>query len=140
MNVRTNEDIVQKALMVICQKYKYEKFKKGIIPYAYGVLDKIIMTDYQTEERRNKILNDNIDQVLEIFEDEEIIHGDLADEVWNALNQLNNTDKQILRLKLLGYTGAEIMAEFGLSRNALDVRVFRAYKKLKLIFKKREVC
>ena len=121
------------------------EFEKGILPWAYTVLDNVIKTDYQTEKRRNTILSENIDQVAETFGNkgslvDEVNHSELTDDIWDALHQLNEKDKQVLELKLKGYSGDEIMNKLSLKRSALDVRVFRAYQKLKKILEKKGVC
>lgn len=145
MNIKTNEDLVQKSLIIIYEKYIEMEFEKGILPWAYTVLDNVIKTDYQTEKRRNTILSENIDQVAETFGNkgslvDEVNHSELTDDIWDALHQLNEKDKQVLELKLKGYSGDEIMNKLSLKRSALDVRVFRAYQKLKKILEKKGVC
>ncbi len=144
MNVRTNGDLVQKALMIIYQKYKELEFEKGILPWAYTILDNVMKADYQTEIRRDTILTDNIDHLLEIYGNkksaaDEVSYQELVDEIWQALNRLSNKEKQIFELKLKGYSGVEIKNRLGLKRNTMDVTIFRGTKKLKQILEKRGV-
>jgi len=135
-NMRTNEDLVHDAMVIIYDKYKQIDFEKGILPWAYGVLDNIIYGEYRTENRRDGIINDNLGTVLELYDNNESVDDYvdscyLVDELWSALNQLNNTEKEIFKLILEGDSREKILEKLGISRTTLDVSVFRGRKKLK---------
>ncbi len=144
MKSKTNEDLVHDALSVIYKKYKQQIFKTGILPWAYKILENIIMVNSKTSARRNSILKENMDSVSEIYEnticiEKKVSDKNLIDEVRNALNKLNNKEKEILKLKLKGFTGEEIQKKLGLTRNVMDVRVFRGMKKLRKLLEKNGV-
>ena len=136
MNQLTNEDIVQKALTIIYEKYKTAKFPKGIMPWAYRVLDNVMRNEYSKDRRRQNLLHDTSDKLNEMFgrtetADKTFEYDELIHEVQYALNRLSNKEKEIFELKLKGYSGVEIQQKLGLKRNILDIRVFRGSKKIK---------
>ncbi len=143
MDQLTNEDIVQKAMTIIYEKYKTAELHKGIMPWAYRILENVMRNEYQTTRRRQNLLKESSDKLNEIygyrdtnstFENQELIQ-----EIRSALNQLNDKEKEIFELKLKGYSGVEIQEYLGLKRNILDIRVFRGSKKLKNILFKRGI-
>ncbi len=143
-NARSNEDLVHDAMLIIHSKYKQMNFEKGILPWAYGVLDKVAYGDYRRDTRRQGILNDNQDSLLDIYDsqpsvEENAISCDLLDAIKLALEQLNNTQKMIFKRILEGDSRDKIQQDLGLSRTALDVAVFRGRQKLKKILKREGV-
>ncbi len=144
MSMRTNEDLVQEALLIVYEKYKNVEFDRGVLPWAYGVLDKVMSGNYRTKIRRENILNDNIGEVIKLHKDDQSVENkvaslELAEEIGCALNQLSNKEKEIFRLKLEGLSGEEIQGKLGISRTSLDVSVFRGRKKLRKRLEKRGV-
>ncbi len=142
--MRTNEDLVHEALIIIYEKYKDIEFERGVLPWAYGVLDRVMSGDYRTKTRREKIINIHRDDVIKLHEnndsvEEQVASTELAEELCCALNQLNNNAKEIFKLKLAGFSGDEIQQKLGISRSSLDVTVFRGRKKLKKKLAKRGV-
>jgi RNA polymerase sigma factor (sigma-70 family) len=140
--MKTNEDIVHDAMLIIYDKYKEVKFERGILPWAFGVLDKVMRGDYRTELRRNNIMQENRNEVLELHDCNSSLENcfdscELIDEVKYSLSQLNNTEKKIFKFIIHGYTREEIQHELGISRTTLDVSVFRGRKKLKKNLEKR---
>ncbi len=140
--MRTNEDYVQEALIVIYEKYRDIDFEKGILPWAYGILDRIINGDYRTTTRRQNILTENMNEVMKLHQtvhstEDQVASVELSSELWQALNELSDKEKEIFRLKLEGYAGEEIQRKLGISRTALDVTVFRGRKKLRAKLEKR---
>lgn len=136
MNPKTNEDIVHDAMLIIYDKYKDVEFERGILPWAFGVLDKVMKGDYRTEIRRENLLQDNRHLALELHDWNQSLEScfdsnELVDEIKHCLNQLNATEKKIFKLIIKGYTREEIQNELGISRTVLDVSVFRGRKKLK---------
>jgi RNA polymerase sigma factor (sigma-70 family) len=142
--MRSNEDLVHEALMIIYDKYKDIEFERGVLPWAYGVLDRVMSGNYRTKTRRENILNSHINEVIKIHSHqqsgvEKATSFEMADEIWSALDQLNNREKEIFKLKLKGFSGEEIQEKLGISRTVLDVSVFRGRKKLKKKLQKRGV-
>ena len=142
MNMKMNEDIVHDAMLIIYDKYKEVEFERGVLPWAFGVLDKVMRGDYRTELRRENIIQENKDEVLELHDCKASLENcfdscELIDEIRNSLNQLNNTEKKIFKYILDGYTREEIQLKLGISRTTLDVSVFRGRKKLKKNLEKR---
>ena len=142
--MRTNEDLVHEALMIIYEKYRNIEFERGILPWAYGVLDKVISGNYRTETRRQKIINNHKIEVLKLHGLEDGVEDkygsiELFDEISYALKYLNQTEREIFRLKFEGHSGEEIQQKLGISRSSLDVSVFRGRKKLKDRLEKRGV-
>ncbi len=140
--MRTIEDFIQEALIIIYEKYRDIEFEKGILPWAYGVLDRVMNGDYRTTTRRQNILAENRNEVVKIHQahysaEDEVTTSELSAEVWRALNQLSSKEKEIFRLKMEGYSGEEIQRKLGISRTALDVTVFRGRKKLREKLEKR---
>lgn len=144
MGVYTNEDLVQKALSVIYQKYKEVQFEKGILPWAYAILDNVFKSEYQTETRRKEIYEDNIAKLKTLFDNQvsaadEIAYHELIAEIRQALNRLTKKQKSVLELKLKGFTGSEIMDRLVITRNVMDIRFFRGLQKLREILETRGV-
>jgi RNA polymerase sigma factor (sigma-70 family) len=142
--MRTNEDLVQEALVIIFEKYKNIDFERGVLPWAYGVLDRVMSGDYRTRIRRENILNSHINEVIKLHNNNESTEQkatsfEMADEIWRALSQLNNKEKEIFKLKLEGFSGDEIQEKLGISRTVMDVSVFRGRKKLRKKLEKRGV-
>lgn len=142
--MRSNEDLVHEALIIIYEKYKNIEFERGVLPWAYGVLDRVMSGDYRTKTRREHILNSHINEVIKIHDhqesgEEKATSFEMADEIWCALDQLNNKEKEIFKLRLQGFSGEEIQKELGISRMVLDVSVFRGRKKLRKKLQKRGV-
>lgn len=142
MDMKTNEDIVHDAMLIIYNKYKAIEFERGILPWAFGVLDKVMRGDYRTELRRESILQVNKDEVLELHDCNTSLENcfdssELIDEISDSLNQLNNTEKEIFKYIISSYTREEIQQKMGISRTTLDVSVFRGRKKLKKNLEKR---
>ncbi len=143
-SMRSNEDLVHEALIIIYEKYKDIEFERGVLPWAYGVLDRVMSGEYRTGKRRESILNNHINEVINIhdhqdYSEEKATSFELVDEIWSALDQLNNKEKEIFKLKLQGFSGEEIQEKLGISRSVLDVSVFRGRKKLKKKLKRRGV-
>jgi len=144
MSPRTDEDIVQEALVVVYDKYKQMEFENGILPYAYGVLDNIMRNDYKTGKRRNKILTDQVDRLFEIYgsyepADKSLSYQELVAEIRSALAKLSNKEKAVIKPWLEGTPISEIYQHLNLRRNTVAVRLSRASKKLKQILKRRGV-
>lgn len=142
--MKSNEDLVHEALLIIYEKYKDIEFERGVLPWAYGVLDRVMSGEYRTKMRRENILNSHINEVLKIHNnqtsgEEKATSFEITDEIWSALDQLNNKEKEIFKLKLQGFSGEEIQEKLGISRTVLDVSVFRGRKKLKKKLQKRGV-
>jgi len=142
--MRSNEDLVQEALMIIYEKYKAIEFERGILPWAYGVLDRVMSGDYRTKTRRDNILNTHINEVIRIHDsydsaEDHFASTEMAGELWDAMSQLNNKEKEIFKLKLEGFSGEEIQKQLGISRTVMDVSVFRGRKKLRKKLEKRGV-
>lgn len=140
--MRTNEDYVQEALIIIYEKYRDIDFEKGILPWAYGILDRVMNGDHRTKTRRQNILGEHLNEVRKLHQtvhstEEQVASVELASELRRALNELTDKEKAIFRLKLEGYTGEEIQKKLGISRTALDVTVFRGRKKLREKLEKR---
>ena len=144
MNQPANEDIVQKTLTIIYENYKTANLHKGIMPWAYRILENVMRNEYQKVRRRQHLLKETSDKLNEIYGSQETIdntfeYQELIHEIRSALNQLNNKEKEIFELKLKGYSGVEIQKQLDLKRNILDIRVFRGSKKLKQILAKRGI-
>lgn len=142
MKVKTNEDLVQQAMVIVCEKYKNTDFEKGILPWAYAVLDNVMRDDRKTGIRRNELFHEHIDTIKEIYQQEEA--GDeaagfreLDDEIMRALSRLSNKEKTILKLKLGGHTTEEIQKQLGLTRNAVYKYLSDGRKKLSRLLEKR---
>jgi len=144
MNLQTNEDLVQETLNIVYRKYKQIEFRKGILPWAYQVLDYVMQENYKKEKRRETILNENIDEISELYFqthsfEEEIGQYQLFELVLSALEQLNPLDQAIIKLKLEGYSGEEILKKLELTRATLDVRTHRIIQKLRKMLSKKGV-
>jgi RNA polymerase sigma factor (sigma-70 family) len=142
--MRSNEDLVHEALMIIYEKYKDIEFERGVLPWAYGVLDRVISGDYRTKTRRKNILNTHINDVIKLHKNYDSVEdhfatSELAGELWDAMSQLNNKEKEIFKLKLQGFSGQEIQEKLGISRTVMDVNVFRGRKKLRKKLERRGV-
>ena len=144
MNTHAHEDIVQKALTIIYEKYKTAELPRGIMPWAYRILENVMMNEYQKVRRRQNLLKEKSDTLNEIYGNRETTdnmfeYQELTHEIRRALNRLSNKDKEIFELKLRGYSGVEIQEHLGLKQNIMHIRVFRGSKKLKTILAKRGI-
>lgn len=144
MSFYEKEDIVQDALAIIHEKYKKVKFKKGLLPWAYSILDQVNKDWKKKNGRRYNIMKDNIDIINEIYGktksvEHEISYQELIGEIKKALRTLNKRETEIFNLKLEGYSGNEIQRQLGLKRSTLDSIVFRAIRKLRRILEKKGV-
>lgn len=142
MLVKTKEDLIQEALLIIYHNYKTMKFEKGILPWAYTILDNVIKGDYIKETRRDSLLSEHQAKVAggfgakETTEETCSLH-DLDDEIKKAFKKFKKKERTILKLKLEGYSSHEIQQKMGLTRTALDVSVHRCRKKLKQLLESR---
>jgi len=142
LNIITNEDLVQKALLIIYQKYKTAKLRKGILPWAYRIMRNVMWNESRKKTRQQDILIENkeeirkIEQQIENLEDQ-VYDNILFDEVKKAIRHLKNKEKRIIELKLEGYSGKEILEIMNIKRSALDVNVHRAINKLIQILERR---
>lgn len=144
MGVRTAEDLVHETLVIIFEKYKDIEFDRGVLPWAYGILDKVMSGDYRRKIRRQNIMTENIAEVIKLHDDNESVEDELMsleliNEIQQALDHLNHKEKEIFALKLDGLSGEEIQDRLGVSRTTLDVSVFRGRRKLKKRLQKRGV-
>ncbi len=142
MLVKTKEDLIQEALLIIYNNYKTMTFEKGILPWAYTILDNVIKGDYIKECRRDTLLSEHQHQATKGFgtketTDETCSLHDLDDEIKRAFKKLKKKERTILKLKLEGYSSHEIQQKMGLTRTALDVSVHRCRKKLKQLLESR---
>jgi len=142
--LRSDEDLVQEALVIIYEKYKDIEFDRGVLPWAYGVLDKIVSSHYRTNKRRQQIISQHREDIIKLHNhvdstEDKYASSELAAEIWYALNHLNRTEKAIFKLKMEGASGDEIVERLGISRSTLDVSVFRGRKKLRKKLEKRGV-
>jgi RNA polymerase sigma factor (sigma-70 family) len=144
MNPPAHEDMVQKALTIIYEKYKTAELPRGIMPWAYRILENVMMNEYQKIRRRQNLLKEKSDTLNEIYgnretADDTFEYQELIHEIRRALNRLSHREKEIFELKLRGYSGVEIQEQLGLKQNIMHVRVFRGSKKLKTILAKRGI-
>jgi len=141
---RSNEDMVQQALLIIYEKYKTASFPKGIIPWAYRILDNVVKNAYQKNKRQQHLLNDSADKLAELLSSRNMTdtpceYHEMIDEIRIAFKHLNDREREIFLLKLQGYTGTEIQQKLGIKRNIMDIRIHRGSKKLKNILLKRGI-
>jgi len=144
MNPPAHEDMVQKALTIIYEKYKTAELPRGIMPWAYRILENVMMNEYQKIRRRKNLLKEKSDTLNEIYGNREMTdhtfeYQELIHEIRRALNRLSHREKEIFELKLKGYSGVEIQKQLGLKQNIMHIRVFRGSKKLKAILANRGV-
>lgn len=141
---QTQEDLVQEAIKIIYEKYKTVEFVKGILPWAYTVLDNLVKCQNQTQNRRQKILAEQNEVLVEIYGNREEVHSiteqnELASEINRALGKLSEIEKRIFQLKLSGYSGEEIRQKLAMKRSTFDVTVWRASKKIRHCLEKKGV-
>lgn len=140
----SNEDLVQKALLIIYEKYRTANLPKGIMPWAYRILDNVVKNAYQKDKRHRNLLNDSANRLADLFNSQELTdkpceYHEMIDEIENAFQYLSDKEREIFALKLKGYSGVEIQEKLSIERHILDIRVFRGGKKLKRILSKRGV-
>ena len=144
MEFRNNEDLVQEAMTIIYEKYKDIELEKGILPWAYKIVDNVMQNDYKTELRRMKILSNDKNRFHEIYGSQEDVEEKtdnelLVNELKMALRKMSKKEKKIFELKLKELSGTEIQNRLGISRSNMDVIVFRGIRKLRRILEKRGV-
>ncbi|MBN1782546.1 RNA polymerase sigma factor [bacterium] len=138
MDTQTQEDLVHETLTVIHSKYKTMTFEKGILPWAYGILERKLKGHWRKMASRQELEDAHKEtiQKLHIHEEPADIlceKRELVEVVRNALGRLSPSEREILGLKFQGFSGEEIQNRLGLKRSAMDVRVYRATQKLKKI-------
>lgn len=145
MNVqRSNEDMVQQALLIIYEKYKTAGLPKGIMPWAYKILDNVVKNAYQKEKRQQHLLSESVEKLAGLLNGRNLTdtpceYHEMINEIRYAFQCLSKKEKEIFALKLQGYSGREIQKKLGIKRHILDIRVHRGGKKIKAILLKRGV-
>lgn len=137
------DDLIQEGLLGLLSAVNSYDETKGSAFKSYAgvcVKNKIVSAVRTALSDKNKILNDSVllDDEAELSADhlsepEAVIISQEAEEgLYIAIEQnLTELEKKVLSLYLLGYSYAEISAEFGISEKACDNAMQRVRKKLK---------
>lgn len=137
------DDLIQEGLLGLLSAVKSYDETKGSAFKSYAgvcVKNKIVSAVRTALSDKNKILNDSVllDDEAELSADhlsepEAVIISQEAEEgLYTAIEQnLTELEKKVLSLYLLGYSYAEISAEFGINEKACDNAMQRVRKKLK---------
>lgn len=137
------DDLIQEGLLGLLSAVNSYDETKGSAFKSYAgvcVKNKIVSAVRTALSDKNKILNDSIllDYEAELSanhlsEPEAVIISQEAEEgLYTAIEQnLTELEKKVLSLYLLGYSYAEISAEFGINEKACDNAMQRVRKKLK---------
>jgi RNA polymerase sigma factor (sigma-70 family) len=140
MRSNENADLVNEALAVVFNNYKKVEFKSGILAYAYGVLLNIQRKKDMADITHPFIINENRDAILEKmgYKEESTEEFDglfVLEDLYAAIEKLNPRQRDLIRMKLEGYSTEEIMEHFHLSENAVNVMYYFARKKLEKYLK-----
>lgn len=135
------DDLIQEGLLGLLSAVNSYDETKGSAFKSYAgvcVKNKIVSAVRTALSDKNKILNDFVllDDELSadcLSEPEAVIISQEAEEgLYTAIEQnLTELEKKVLSLYLLGYSYAEISAEFGINEKACDNAMQRVRKKLK---------
>ena len=135
-DVYANDDLIQETLLVVLDKYETMDFEKGIIPWAYKILDQKILDHIKKGKRRSGLLDKNMNKLRELylnnlnFEDS-FETQDLYKLVQASFQRLNDTERNVMKLKFLGFSRNEIMERLHMKAGTFDACVSRAYHKIR---------
>ncbi|MGL4731385.1 MAG: sigma-70 family RNA polymerase sigma factor [Clostridium sp.] len=100
-----------------------------------GTIAKYKAIDYYRKNKRSKEEPlSNHENLKTLLLEDEILEKELIIDLKKALGKLGNTDEKIFELKyVLGYKGEEIANELQMSKEAINSRIFRGKKRLRVI-------
>jgi len=136
------EDIAQEACKTVFQKYKTEKFTKGLVPWAYGVLRMKIGNYMQGPMRKQKRWVPASELSPGIKSPSEVPFLDLKRQLLHCLKQIikrNPRYARVLNLKYHGFKPHEICRKLKVNRNSLYNILRQGYKLLRKCIKTGEI-
>jgi RNA polymerase sigma-70 factor, ECF subfamily len=141
MKILSVDDLPNEALVRVFERYKEAALPYGIIPYSYKTA-RYVWLEY-LRQKRNDPVGPFPPGFIETEPDDEPSTEDeensncLVGQLYQALDRLPETDKEILYLRYIKNDSIEqITTELGVSQDAVYVRIHRALKKLKMRLKK----
>lgn len=143
-NREVAKECLNDVLLKTWEKINYHDESKSKFTSWLIAVSKYNAIDYK--RKLNKTENEcNIDELVladEITVEEQIVHSENKEEIFNVIKALGSPDKDIfIRKYFLGETQDEIGEALKLSRSAVNSRLFRGRKLLKekLVLVKEEV-
>lgn len=87
---------------------------------------------YRKVVKQMEVSSEHMDRLVESSIEDELIRGENREELFALMNVLEPMDREILLLKFfLGVKTEDIASQFGLTRAAVDNRIYRSKKKLR---------
>ena len=136
------EEVVQEAVKTIFEKYRQIEFESSFAAWAYRVLNNKLLTFTATKGRREKKIEEQIEQRQTIRDENTENTGDLEARLLACLNDLNRANTRharILNLHYQGFTVKEICTRLGLTRTNFYTILSRARTMLAACLEKGEV-
>ncbi len=133
------EEVVQESVKTIFEKYREIEFETSFAAWAYRVLNNKLMTFSATRGRREKKIEEQIEQRQTIPDDST---GDLEERLLDCLNSLNLANKRharILALHYQGFTVKEISTKLELTPSNFYTILSRARAMLAACLEKGQV-
>ncbi len=129
------DDCVHETLLIICSKYKSMDFQKGLLPWAYTILDNIIRNEKKKVKRRsaaNHKVQLSADEIFDSKEIEDVVlASDLKQQIRIGLSRLGKKSKKVFFLLLQDYSRKEVTEKLNISNSAMDSLISRGRKQLK---------
>lgn len=127
---RTHEDIVQEACSTVLEKYRTERFDKGFMQWAYGVLRNKIGNAYQQTSRHADIKELNtMPSIVSIESKPEIVIA--VRRCFESMVRSNVRYARVINLAHQGYTTDEICQRLSLTPQNCHTLLSRVRAKLR---------
>ena len=103
--------------------------------FAYTIAERLAKSYMRKKRRHNETAqpwHDNYTDTLECSTFEDDLQRENKDYIYQFIDTLNETDKQIITLDLLGFSNEEIAMKLGLRASGISMRLKRIREKLKM--------
>ncbi len=140
LNTEDAQEVIQDALTIISLKYRDIQFTKSFAAWAYKVLRNKLSEYYRakgTRKERTVGMEDCDPVALSYLPDPELTRRIRS--CLEKIGRWNNRYARIILLRIQGYSGDEISAQLGVTKNSILVTLSRARAKLKICLEKGEL-
>ncbi|MFH1699189.1 MAG: RNA polymerase sigma factor [Candidatus Zixiibacteriota bacterium] len=131
-SIQDREEVVQRAIVVVVNKYREIDIHTSFSAWAHKVLHNEILRHYSSKAKGQKMMNHSILEFETVDKNEPNL--DLRRTLRNCMKQLcikNQRYARILNLKYQGYSTHEICEKLDISESNFYVVLFRARSILK---------
>lgn len=125
------EDVVVDTFSVAWRKWGEKPDSDRELPWLYGIAFRVLSNHRRSRDRRERLL---VRISMERSDENDVVDGVDAASVRLAIGQLNESDRELLQLVYWEeLTYREIAVAFGVSENAVGIRINRAKSRLRVI-------